>query len=95
MDESFGALDAMTKMIMGRELMNIWSRHGKGVVFVTRDIEEAVGLADRVVVMAAHPGRIVSEYVIDLPRPRDVRAVRLLPEFRDLCETIWRDIGVV
>ncbi|RAI38387.1 ABC transporter ATP-binding protein [Rhodoplanes roseus] len=94
MDEPFGALDAMTKMAMGRELLRIWSRYDKSVVFVTHDIEEAVGLSDRVVVMAAHPGRIVSEYVIDLPRPRDFRAVRLLPEFRALCETIWRDIGV-
>jgi len=94
MDEPFGALDAMTKMAMGRELLRIWSRYGKSVVFVTHDIEEAVGLSDRVVVMAASPGRIVSEYVVDLPRPRDFREVRLMPEFRALCETIWRDIGV-
>ncbi|MEP9375371.1 ABC transporter ATP-binding protein [Aquabacter sp. CN5-332] len=93
MDEPFGALDAMTKMIMGRELLRIWSRDAKSVVFVTHDIEEAVGLSDRVVVMEGPPGRIKSEYRIDLPRPRDFREVRLLPEFRRLCEMIWRDIG--
>ncbi len=93
MDEPFGALDAMTKMLMGRELLRIWSEDVKSVVFVTHDIEEAVGLSDRVLVMEGPPGRIKSEHRIDLPRPRDVRAVRLLPEFRRLCEAIWRDIG--
>ncbi|MBB6309169.1 ABC transporter ATP-binding protein [Xanthobacter tagetidis] len=93
MDEPFGALDAMTKMILGRELLRIWSQDAKSVVFVTHDIEEAVGLSDRVIVMEGPPGRIKSEYRIDLPRPRDFRAVRLLPEFRDLCERIWGDIG--
>lgn len=93
MDEPFGALDAMTKMIMGRELLRIWSRDAKSVVFVTHDIEEAVGLSDRVVVMEGPPGRIKSEYRINLPRPRDFREVRLLPEFRRLCERIWGDIG--
>ncbi|MEP9347717.1 ABC transporter ATP-binding protein [Xanthobacter sp. KR7-225] len=93
MDEPFGALDAMTKMILGRELLRIWSQDAKSVVFVTHDIEEAVGLSDRVVVMEGPPGRIKSEYRIDLPRPRDFREVRLLPEFRDVCERIWRDIG--
>jgi NitT/TauT family transport system ATP-binding protein len=83
----------MTKMMMGRELLRIWSRDAKSVVFVTHDIEEAVGLSDRVVVMEGPPGRIKSEYRIDLPRPRDFREVRLLPEFRRLCEMIWRDIG--
>jgi NitT/TauT family transport system ATP-binding protein len=94
MDEPFGALDAMTKMAMGRELLRIWSLHDKSVVFVTHDVEEAVGLADRVIVMAAAPGRIVSEYAVDLPRPRDFREVRSRPEFRALCEKIWHDIGV-
>ncbi|MDB5572837.1 MAG: uncharacterized protein JWN93_4020 [Hyphomicrobiales bacterium] len=94
MDEPFGALDAMTKMAMGRELLRIWSLEHKSVIFVTHDIEEAVGLSDRVIVMSAHPGRIKSDYRIDLPRPRDFREVRLLPRFRDLCETIWRDIGL-
>ncbi|WP_348839613.1 ABC transporter ATP-binding protein [Xanthobacter sp. KR7-65] len=93
MDEPFGALDAMTKMMLGRELLRIWSQDRKSVVFVTHDIEEAVGLSDRVIVMEGPPGRIKSEYRVNLPRPRDFREVRLLPEFRDLCERIWWDIG--
>ncbi|GJD48664.1 Aliphatic sulfonates import ATP-binding protein SsuB [Methylobacterium crusticola] len=93
LDEPFGALDAMTKMSMGRELLRIWSRDAKSVVFVTHDIEEAVGLSDRVVVMEGPPGRIKREYRIGLPRPRDFREVRLLPEFRQLCEIIWQDLG--
>ncbi|MBX9738512.1 MAG: ATP-binding cassette domain-containing protein, partial [Beijerinckiaceae bacterium] len=95
MDEPFGALDAMTKMAMGRELLRIWGMHNKSVIFVTHDIEEAVGLSDRVIVMSPSPGRIKSTYSIDLPRPRDFRAVRMMPEFREYCEVIWRDIGVV
>lgn len=94
MDEPFGALDAMTKMAMGRELLRIWGQQNKSVIFVTHDVEEAVGLSDRVIVMAPNPGRIKSSHRIDLPRPRDFREVRLLPAFRDYCETIWRDIGV-
>ncbi|MBJ3776985.1 ABC transporter ATP-binding protein [Acuticoccus mangrovi] len=93
MDEPFGALDAMTKMTMGRELLRIWSGHEKSVVFVTHDIEEAVSLSDRVIVMEGPPGRIRSEYHIDLPRPRDLREVRKMPEFRDYCDRIWSDIG--
>ena len=93
LDEPFGALDAMTKMLMGRELLRIWSKESKSVIFITHDIEEAVGLSDRVIVMAAGPGRIQGDYTINLPRPRDYRTVRLLPEFRHLVEKIWDDIG--
>jgi NitT/TauT family transport system ATP-binding protein len=93
MDEPFGALDAMTKMLMGRELLRIWSQDAKSVIFVTHDIEEAVGLSDRVIVMAGPPGHIKAEHKINLPRPRDYREVRLMPEFRTIVEMIWRDIG--
>jgi len=92
MDEPFGALDAQTKLLMGQELLNIWSRFRKAIIFVTHDIEEAVGLADRVVVMTGRPGRIKSEYRIDLPRPRDSRNVRKLPRFHRLVDAIWSDI---
>jgi NitT/TauT family transport system ATP-binding protein len=61
-------------------------------VFVTHDIEEAIGLSDRVLVMTGRPGRIKAEYRVDLPRPRDLRAVRKLPAFHQLSEQIWRDI---
>jgi NitT/TauT family transport system ATP-binding protein len=72
MDEPFGALDAMTRERLQDELVEIWSRTGLTVLFVTHAIEEAIFLADRVVVMSPGPGRIDGEYAIDLTRPRDV-----------------------
>jgi NitT/TauT family transport system ATP-binding protein len=92
MDEPFGALDAQTKIVMGYELLRIWTAHRKSVVFVTHDIEEAVGLSDRVLVMTDRPGRIKAEYRIDVGRPRDLRAVRKEPRFHELTERIWQDI---
>ena len=92
MDEPFGALDAQTKILMGYELLRIWTDHRKSVVFVTHDIEEAIGLSDRILVMSARPGRIKSEYRVNLPRPRDLRAVRKEPAFHELSERIWQDI---
>ena len=81
MDEPFGALDAMTRERLQDELVDIWSRTGLTVLFVTHSIEEAIFLADRVVVMSPGPGRIEREYRIDLPRPRDIAS----PEFNE-----WR-----
>ena len=92
MDEPFGALDAQTKLSMGQELLNIWSTSGKAIIFVTHDIEEAVSLSDRVIVMTGRPGRIKAEYRIDLERPRDARQVRKLARFHELVDAIWEDI---
>ncbi len=92
LDEPFGALDAQTKLQMGYELLNVWSGSRKGVIFVTHDIEEAVSLADRVLVMSRNPGAIKAEYQVDLARPRDLRAIRRLPAFHRLVEDIWNDI---
>jgi NitT/TauT family transport system ATP-binding protein len=94
MDEPFGALDAQTKLLLGSELLRIWTDHRKSVVFVTHDIEEAIGLSDRILVMAPRPGRIKAEYKVDLPRPRDLRGVRKLPRFHQLSDRIWQEILV-
>jgi NitT/TauT family transport system ATP-binding protein len=72
MDEPFGALDAQTRETMQEEVIRLWERTRKTIVFVTHDIEEAVFLGDRVVVLTARPGRIREEVKIDLPRPRDL-----------------------
>ncbi len=92
LDEPFGALDAQTKITMGRELLRIWSQRRRSVVFVTHDIEEAVTLADRVVVMAPRPGRVRSIHRVDLPRPRDPRSLRADARFREICAAIWNHI---
>lgn len=70
MDEPFSALDAITRESLQDELVRIWQVTGKTVLFVTHDIEEATYLADRVVVLAGHPGRVVADHVLDEPRPR-------------------------
>ncbi|MGE0554791.1 MAG: ABC transporter ATP-binding protein [Gemmatimonadales bacterium] len=72
MDEPFGSLDAQTRWVLQGELLRIWAEHKKLVVFVTHDIEEAVLLGDRVLVMTGHPGRILEEIRVPLPRPRDL-----------------------
>jgi NitT/TauT family transport system ATP-binding protein len=89
MDEPFGPLDAQTRILIGREFLAIWERLGKSVLFVTHDVEEAIALADRVLVMSPRPGRIVAEFPIVLPRPRDYEEIRFTPEFRELQRAIW------
>jgi NitT/TauT family transport system ATP-binding protein len=93
MDEPFGALDFQTKAVMGRELLRIWEAERRSILFVTHDIEEAVALADRVLVFSPRPARIVAEYRIDLPRPRNLRALRGSPEFSAYTRAIWEALG--
>ncbi|MFD1911156.1 ABC transporter ATP-binding protein [Halodurantibacterium flavum] len=74
MDEPFAALDAQTRIVMHRLLIDIWQKHRATVLFVTHDVDEALLLADRVCVMSQAPGRIIRDYALDLPRPRSLRA---------------------
>ncbi|MGH8705325.1 MAG: ABC transporter ATP-binding protein [Burkholderiales bacterium] len=91
MDEPFSALDIQTRQLMENELLELWSADRKSVVFITHDLEEAIALSDRVVVLSAGPDtRPLGDYVIDLPRPRDVADVRLTPRFLELHAEIWR-----
>jgi NitT/TauT family transport system ATP-binding protein len=92
MDEPFGALDVQTRNLMENDLLEIWAQRRRTVVFVTHDLEEAIALSDRVVVMTASPGRVKAVYRIDLPRPRSVTEIRFHPDFGRLYETIWKDL---
>jgi len=90
MDEPFGPLDAQTRQIMGNLLLELWNADRKAVLFVTHDLEEAIALADRVVIMSAGPAsRIIGDWRVELPRPRDIMEVRLAKEFHALHREIW------
>ncbi|WP_229428730.1 ABC transporter ATP-binding protein [Microvirga pudoricolor] len=93
MDEPFGPLDAQTRQIMGNLLLDLWAANRKAVLFVTHDLEEAIALADRVVVMSAGPAaRIIGEFPVSLPRPRDIAEVRLEPAFHHIHKEIWASL---
>jgi NitT/TauT family transport system ATP-binding protein len=90
MDEPFGPLDAQTRQIMGNLLLDLWSADRKAVLFVTHDLEEAIALSDRVVIMSAGPAaRIIGNWTVPLPRPRDIGEVKLDPAFHKLHREIW------
>jgi NitT/TauT family transport system ATP-binding protein len=90
MDEPFSALDIQTRQLMENELLELWSANRKSVLFITHDLEEAISLSDRVVVLAAGPeSHPIGEFAIDLPRPRDVAEIRLAPRFIELHTLIW------
>src|SRR6266436_4253936 len=90
MDEPFGPLDAQTRQIMGNLLLELWNADRKAVLFVTHDLEEAIALADRVVIMSAGPSaRIIGDWRVPLARPRDIFEVRLQKEFHSLHHEIW------
>ena len=90
LDEPFGALDSITRLIMRSELLRIWEAERKTILFVTHDIEESVQLADRVIVMTARPAKIRKIVEIDIPHPRDISSRRYL-ELRD---GIFEEIGL-
>jgi sulfonate transport system ATP-binding protein len=93
MDEPFGPLDAQTRQIMGNLLLELWAADRKAVLFITHDLEEAIALADRVLIMSAGPAsQIIGDYSIDLGRPRDASEIRLLPRFHALHKAIWTQL---
>jgi sulfonate transport system ATP-binding protein len=91
MDEPFGPLDAQTRQIMGSLLLDLWSADRKAVLFVTHDLDEAIAMSDRVVIMSAGPAaRIIGDWQVPLPRPRDIAEVKLDPAFARIHREIWQ-----
>lgn len=91
MDEPFGSLDALTRVKLQEQLLQTWSQEKRTVVFITHDVDEAVFLANRVVVMAANPGRICNVIDVDLPYPR-TEDMRISPEFTELRNRVWQSV---
>jgi NitT/TauT family transport system ATP-binding protein len=93
MDEPFSALDVQTRQLMENELLELWNADRKSVIFITHDLEEAIALSDRVVVLSAGPAtRPIGEFPIDLPRPRDVSEIRHDARFIELHDRIWHSM---
>jgi NitT/TauT family transport system ATP-binding protein len=90
MDEPFGALDSITRVIMRGELLRIWQAERRTILFVTHDIDEAVQMADRVVVLSSRPARIKEILTIDLPRPRNISS----PRYLELRDELLKQIGL-
>ena len=90
MDEPFSALDIQTRQLMENELLDIWAAKRKAVLFITHDLDEAIAMSDRVVVMSAGPGsRPIGDFTIDIERPRDVAEIKTSPRFLQLHQAIW------
>jgi NitT/TauT family transport system ATP-binding protein len=92
MDEPFAALDAQTRELMQEELLRIWAKARKTVLFITHQIDEAIYLADRVLVMSARPGKILADLEVNIPRPRELK-VKRTPEFTALVDRVWNLIA--
>ncbi|MDE0364976.1 MAG: ABC transporter ATP-binding protein [Gammaproteobacteria bacterium] len=93
LDEPFGALDALTKITLQDRLVELWEQiSGSTVVLVTHDLAEAAALSDRVIVMSPRPGRIVADVPVDLPRPRNVRALHAMDGFQKLVAGLWETL---
>ncbi|MCU0928618.1 MAG: ABC transporter ATP-binding protein [Burkholderiaceae bacterium] len=90
MDEPFSALDIQTRQLMENEVLDLWASKRKAVLFITHDLDEAIAMSDRVVVLSAGPAsRPIGEFAIDMPRPRDVSEVKVTPRFLELHAAIW------
>jgi NitT/TauT family transport system ATP-binding protein len=92
MDEPFSALDVQTRALMSDQLLDLWAGSGASVVFVTHDLEEAIALADKVVVMTARPATVKATYAVELARPREVEEIRLTQEFTAVYREIWESL---
>jgi len=92
MDEPLGALDAQTRIVLQDELLRIWEETHKTVVYITHSLDEAILLGDRVIVMSAHPGRLLETFHVDIPRPRTVDTMNT-PRFAELRGEIWSLLG--
>jgi NitT/TauT family transport system ATP-binding protein len=90
MDEPFSALDVQTRQLMENEVLDLWAAKKKAVLFITHDLDEAIAMSDRVVVLSAGPAsHPIGEFHVDLERPRDVAEVRIAPRFIELHKAIW------
>ncbi|HWV84781.1 MAG TPA: ABC transporter ATP-binding protein [Capillimicrobium sp.] len=94
MDEPFASVDAQTRIALERVLLDVWRELGLSILFVTHDIEEAILLSDRVLVLSQRPSRVIAELDVDLPRPRDQLKTKELPRFQDLREEIFALLGL-
>lgn len=93
MDEPFGALDAQTRVLLQQQLLELWQQEKKTVVFITHDLQEAIALGDRVLVLTSRPGRIKSIHDVGIPRPRDVRHMHENARFRDLLSIVGAELA--
>ena len=93
MDEPFGAVDAQTRIQLQDELLKLCESKELTVIFVTHDIEEALLLSDRVVVMSGKPGRIIDDFMVKMPRPRSVEAIRFDPETAKMAQRVWEELA--
>ncbi|MGH7768656.1 MAG: ABC transporter ATP-binding protein [Candidatus Binatia bacterium] len=92
MDEPFGPLDAQTRIVLQEQLLKLWFASRKTILFITHDLVEAITLADRVVVMTSRPGRVKHIAAVPIARPRDVYEIHSSPEFREVYDTLWREL---
>jgi NitT/TauT family transport system ATP-binding protein len=92
LDEPFSALDVQTRNLMENDLLGLWTGSGQSVLFITHDLDEAVGLSDRVVAMTASPGRVLAEHKVDLARPRDLLEDRRHMDFIRIYDQIWEGL---
>jgi NitT/TauT family transport system ATP-binding protein len=93
MDEPFSALDIQTRQLMENEVLDLWAKKRKAVLFITHDLDEAIAMSDRVLIMSAGPAaRLIGEFTIDIARPRDVAEVKMTPRFVELHAAIWAQL---